>query len=88
MADYKCPDCAANMTLVNHFDGTGKYKCEYCGKEIPVKIQMPAVSDDPAFDAMVLELRRRISEASGKEKAKLEKKLARELAYHANLCKD
>ena len=55
---------------------------------IPVKIQMPAVSDDPAFDAMVLELRRRISEASGKEKAKLEKKLARELAYHANLCKD
>ena len=85
MAEYKCPDCGAGMILVNHYDGTGIIKCEYCGKQIPVNIQMPSVSKDPAFDSMINELRRRISEASGKEKAKLEKKLARELAYRANL---
>ena len=85
MADYKCPDCAANMILINHYDGTGKYKCEFCGKEIPVRIQMPQPSKDEGFNMMINDLRRRISEASGKEKTKLEKKLARELQYHANL---
>ena len=88
MADYKCPDCGASMTLFDNYDGTGFYRCEYCGKNIPVKIQKATNSKDPAFDAVIQDLRRRISEASGKEKVKLEKKLTRELIYRANLHRD
>lgn len=85
MSTYKCPDCAANMTLIDNFDGTGFYRCEYCGKSIPVRIQRPQISKDPAFNAMIQDLQRRITAADGKEKAKLEKKLAKELQYRANL---
>ena len=85
MADWKCPDCGASMTLIDNYDGTGSYRCPYCGKDIAVRIQRPAASSDPHLDPYIQELRRQISQAEGKKKEKLEKKLAREIAYQMNV---
>lgn len=46
MAVQKCPDCAANMILVNNRDGTTSYHCEYCGKTIDIH---PETTADKLF---------------------------------------
>lgn len=58
----KCPNCSANMLLVNNSDGTTSFKCEYCGtiinnrpKNISEKVMafvnkaVNAVRDDDPF---------------------------------------
>lgn len=85
MADWKCPDCGASMTLVDNYDGTGFYRCPYCGKDIPVLIHKPEPAKDPYLSPYIQELRRQIAQAEGKKKEKLERKLAREIAYQMNV---
>jgi DNA-directed RNA polymerase subunit RPC12/RpoP len=85
MADWKCPDCGANMTLIDNYDDTGFLRCPYCGKNIPVRITRPALAQDPYLSPYIQELRRQIAQAEGKKKEKLEKKLAREIAYQMNV---
>ena len=37
MENQKCPNCSANMILINNRDGTTSYKCEYCGNIISIQ---------------------------------------------------
>ena len=103
MPAQKCPDCSANMILVNNRNGTTSFHCEYCGKIIDNRPASNAdkvfslvnrainayneykenSSGDPYLDQRIADLRKRLEFASGKERAKLEKKLERELQYRA-----
>ena len=101
MADQKCPDCGANMLLLNNRDGTISYLCKYCGKRFDVqpvstsdklfafaKRAINAINErreeddyDPYLDQHIATLRKKLETASGKERAKLEKRLEKDLQY-------
>ena len=46
MDSQKCPQCAAQMILVNKRDGTDAYVCEYCGNIIDIR---PKTASDRIF---------------------------------------